>query len=154
MTVWEAAALVWQLHFTALVYLMVIHCQLIFSVFTMVILRRMVLYICSHQLTVLLRWQYNDYFVQPDLFLSLCPFFLHERCVSVCVWGGFFFLPLNNIKWTLILWAVILSLCCFCAFKYVNDCETEPNHWSYSEKYRQEGRTSLHWLIMKLASAP
>lgn len=149
MTVWEAAALVWQFRFTALVYLMVIHCQLIFSVFTMVILRRMVLYICSHQLTVLLRWQYNDYFVQPDLFLSVPFFFMKGACLC-----GFFFLPLNNIKWTLILWAVILSLCCFCAFKYVNDCETEPNHWSYSEKYRQEGRISLHWLIMKLASAP
>lgn len=149
MTVWEAAALVWQFRFTALVYLMVIHCQLIFSVFTMVILRRMVLYICSHQLTVLLRWQYNDYFVQPDLFLSVPFFFMKGACLC-----GVFFLPLNNIKWTLILWAVILSLCCFCAFKYVNDCETEPNHWSYSEKYRQEGRISLHWLIMKLASAP
>lgn len=38
--------------------------------FTMVILRGMVLYICSHQLTVLQGWQYNDHFVQPDLFPS------------------------------------------------------------------------------------
>lgn len=53
------------------------------------------LYICSHQLTVLLRWQYNDYFVQPDLFLSVPFFFMKGACLCVC---GFFFSPFKQHK--------------------------------------------------------
>lgn len=100
---------------------------------TMVMLRRTrtMLYIYSHQLTVLKRWWYNDCFVQPDLLL------LKKKK--------------THTAWTLILldgsgnWELWYeSRHCFLCQHYrreifhnmlmckSHDSEAEPSHWSYA----------------------